>query len=150
MADPLTILGIVLPIVIVLPLTLSESGVALISRAISGIIVFIWPEYGRCERLTWDDIPFGALHDCQYSSSPNGCTHGSPSTHGTQQECWLLNIAQVLNRGWDSASRRSARFKKPRCLDLRKKYIYCDVWTVLACAYLVSTVFERSPISAST
>lgn len=111
-----------------LPFILSPTATTALYRVARTLAQWLWPALALCERLLWEDIPEGLIHDC--SAVTDSCSH--LKLHGSSTGCWGETLAKVFSRGWSSSSRRNQMIPKPASLDLNQQYLCTDAKTVLA------------------
>jgi hypothetical protein len=75
----------------------------------------------KCDRLLWEDVPDGELHEC----TTLGCQH--ELTHRDQgRKCWEGILPVVFSRAWIRETRRNADTVKPKALPVEKEYLEID------------------------
>lgn len=101
-----------------LPFVLSPMAAAAFYNIGRNLVVWLRPSSALCERLLWEDIPDGLVHDCSAGTNP----HSHPVFHDGGEACWRDTLAIVISRGWVSPSRRNRMIRKPAALDLFQEY----------------------------
>ena len=120
-----------------LPFVLSPTAATALYRAGRSLARWVWPASALCERLLWEDVPDGLIHDC--SATANACSHSE--LHRSSKGCWEETLAKVFSRGWISSSRRNQMVPKPSELDLNQQYLCTDAKTILA--FIVCSMSDK-------